>query len=93
MLVVINFKTFHIKRCTNITGSTFLTSNQWRHYTRACQGKCPGKKAFALVVALPNFWLQNFAIQLYSMIHDTQLQVHRRVYVWSISHLHMCQNI
>jgi len=28
---------------------------QWRRYTRASQGKCPGKKAFALVVALPEF--------------------------------------
>jgi hypothetical protein len=30
-----------------------MPKNQLRRYTRASQGKCPGKKAFALVVALP----------------------------------------
>jgi hypothetical protein len=27
-------------------------SKQWRRYIKACQGKCPGKKASAVVAAL-----------------------------------------
>jgi len=34
---------------------------QWRRYTRACQGKCPGKKTSALVVALPEIWDHQFS--------------------------------
>jgi hypothetical protein len=34
---------------------SILHLKQWRRYTRASQGKCPGKKAFALVVAMPEF--------------------------------------
>jgi hypothetical protein len=35
--------------------------NQWRRYTRACQGKCPGKKASALVAALPEICGHQFS--------------------------------
>jgi hypothetical protein len=36
-------------------------SNQWRRYTRACQGKCPGKKVSALVAALPEICGHQFS--------------------------------
>jgi hypothetical protein len=38
-----------------------MLPKQWRRYTRACQGKCPGKKASALVAALPEICGHQFS--------------------------------